>query len=164
MHDLHSNAEAQAMYAIIKTGGKQYRVAEGQTLKVEKIPTAPGEQAYFEEVLMVSTPEELHIGNPLVKDAKVEAEVIDHVRGPKIKILKFRRRKHHMKRMGHRQDYTEVKVSGILIGENRLQAPEEKKIKAASKTKKQAKPKSEKSVKKKPIAKKQSSKKAVKKK
>ncbi|MBE0505398.1 MAG: 50S ribosomal protein L21 [Marinospirillum sp.] len=101
------------MYAVIKTGGKQYRVKEGQTLKLEKLEVATGEAVEFNEVLLISDGETINVGAPLVAGAKVTAEVIDHGRGDKIRIIKFRRRKHHMKRQGHRQWYTEVKITGI---------------------------------------------------
>jgi large subunit ribosomal protein L21 len=101
------------MYAVIKTGGKQYRVKEGQTLKLEKLEVATGEAVEFNEVLLISDGEKINVGAPLVAGAKVTAEVIDHGRGDKIRIIKFRRRKHHMKRQGHRQWYTEVKITGI---------------------------------------------------
>ncbi|SFC27690.1 LSU ribosomal protein L21P [Marinospirillum celere] len=101
------------MYAVIKTGGKQYRVQEGQTLKLEKLEVATGETLNFDEVLLVSDGENIKVGAPLVDGAKVTAEVIDHGRGDKVRIIKFRRRKHHMKRQGHRQWYTEVKITGI---------------------------------------------------
>ncbi|SFX54558.1 50S ribosomal protein L21 [Marinospirillum alkaliphilum] len=101
------------MYAVIKTGGKQYRVQEGQTLKLEKLEVATGEPVEFNEVLLVSDGENIKVGAPVVAGAKVTAEVVDHGRGDKIRIIKFRRRKHHMKRQGHRQWYTEVKITGI---------------------------------------------------
>jgi len=101
------------MYAVIKSGGKQYRVKEGQTLKLEKLEVATGESINFDEVLLTSDGEKINIGAPLVAGAKVTAEVIDHGRGDKVSIIKFRRRKHHMKRQGHRQWYTEVKITGI---------------------------------------------------
>lgn len=101
------------MYAIIKTGGKQYRVSEGQTLRVEKLVADQGAKVEFGEVLMVANGDKINVGAPLIKGAKVSAEVVEHGRGKKIKIIKFRRRKHHEKRMGHRQDYTAVKITGI---------------------------------------------------
>ncbi|WP_027848168.1 50S ribosomal protein L21 [Marinospirillum minutulum] len=101
------------MYAVIKSGGKQYRVKEGQTLKLEKLEVATGETINFDEVLLTSDGENIQVGAPLVAGAKVTAEVIDHGRGDKVTIIKFRRRKHHMKRQGHRQWYTEVKITGI---------------------------------------------------
>ena len=101
------------MYAIIKTGGKQYRVTEGQTLKVESLDLEQGNQINFEEILMVGQGDNVQIGSPFLQNATVKAEVVDHGRGEKIKIIKFRRRKHHMKHMGHRQDYTKVKILSI---------------------------------------------------
>lgn len=101
------------MYAVIKSGGKQHRVVEGETLKLEKIEVATGETINFDEVLMVANGDDIKIGEPLVAGAKVTAEVVSHGRGEKVTIIKFRRRKHHMKRQGHRQWYTEVKITGI---------------------------------------------------
>ncbi len=101
------------MYAVIKTGGKQYRVQEGQTLKVEKLEVATGEKLKIEEVLLIGNGDEVTIGEPLIKGAKVTAEIVAHGRHKKIKILKFKRRKHHMKQMGHRQWYTELKITSI---------------------------------------------------
>lgn len=101
------------MYAIIKTGGKQYRVCEGQLLKVERLTAEEGQSVDFKEVLMVANGDDIKIGSPLLEKAKVTAEVVSHGRDKKIKILKFKRRKHHMKRMGHRQDFTQVKITDI---------------------------------------------------
>ncbi|MEO9654322.1 MAG: 50S ribosomal protein L21 [Marinomonas sp.] len=101
------------MFAVIKTGGKQYRVEEGQTLKVEKLAVEEGGVIEFNDVLLVSNGDDVKVGAPVVEGAKVTAEVVSHGRGDKVKILKFRRRKHSMKRMGHRQWFTEVKVTGI---------------------------------------------------
>ena len=122
------------MYAIIQTGGKQYRVAEGQTLKIEKLPVEAGKEVKFTEVLMVADGETRHIGTPLVANAKVIAEVVGQARGPKVDIIKLKRRKHHIKHMGHRQDYTAVKISGILLGETKV-APVVKAAKPAKKIK-----------------------------
>ncbi|THB67831.1 MAG: 50S ribosomal protein L21 [Gammaproteobacteria bacterium] len=104
------------MYAVIKTGGKQYRVAEGDTLKVEKLNVEEGGTVDFDQVLMVADGDNLQIGAPLVEGGKVTATVEEHGRGKKVEILKFKRRKHHMKRMGHRQSYTKIKVTGIQVG------------------------------------------------
>lgn len=104
------------MHAIIKTGGKQYRVAEGQTLKIESLPVNPGDSIELGEVLLISDDAGLVIGNPHVVGAKVLANVVSHGRGPKIRIVKFRRRKHHRKQMGHRQNYTEVEIKSIVKG------------------------------------------------
>lgn len=101
------------MYAVIKTGGKQYRVTEGETLKVEKLDVVAGESLDISDVLLIANGEELKVGAPLIEGARVTAEVVSHGRGPKIKIIKFKRRKHHRKQMGHRQWFTELKITGI---------------------------------------------------
>ena len=101
------------MYAVIKTGGKQYRVSQGDTLRVEKLDAGAGDSVDFDEVLMVGEGADVRIGTPLVDGGLVTATVKSHGRGKKVEIIKFRRRKHHMKRMGHRQDYTEVEITGI---------------------------------------------------
>ncbi|WP_027707083.1 50S ribosomal protein L21 [Zooshikella ganghwensis] len=101
------------MYAVIVSGGKQYKVAEGDTLKLEKLEVATGEAVEFDKVLLVANGEEIKIGAPQVEGAKVSAEVVAHGRGKKVQIVKFRRRKHHRKQMGHRQWYTQVKITGI---------------------------------------------------
>lgn len=101
------------MYAVIVSGGKQHRVKEGETLKLEKIEVATGETIEFDQVLMVGEGESVKIGAPVVEGAKVTAEVIAQGRHKKVKIIKFRRRKHSMTQMGHRQWFTEVKVTGI---------------------------------------------------
>ncbi|MEH6912310.1 MAG: 50S ribosomal protein L21 [Oceanicoccus sp.] len=101
------------MYAVIESGGKQHRVIEGETLKLEKIEVATGESIEFDKVLMVGEGEGVKIGAPYVDGGKVTAEVIAQGRHKKIKIMKFRRRKHSMKQAGHRQWYTEVKITGI---------------------------------------------------
>jgi large subunit ribosomal protein L21 len=100
------------MYAVIESGGKQHRVIEGETLKLEKIEVATGETIEFDKVLMVGG-DEIKVGTPLVAGSKVSAEVISHGRHKKIKIIKFNRRKHFRKETGHRQWYTEVKITGI---------------------------------------------------
>ena len=101
------------MYAVIAAGGKQHRVEEGEVLRLEKIEVATGEKVDFDEVLLVADGDKINIGQPLVKGAKVMAEVVSHGRADKVTIIKFRRRKHSMKRQGHRQWYTEVKITGI---------------------------------------------------
>jgi large subunit ribosomal protein L21 len=101
------------MYAVIESGGKQHRVAEGETLKLEKIEAATGDAIEFDKVLMVGEGEGVKIGTPLVEGSKVTAEVVSHGRHDKIKIIKFNRRKHHRKETGHRQWFTEVKITGI---------------------------------------------------
>ena len=104
------------MFAVIVSGGKQYRVQEGQTLKVEKLAVEAGAAVDFDRVLLVSNGDDVKVGAPVVEGAKVSAEVVSHGRGDKVTIVKFRRRKHHMKRAGHRQNYTEVKITGISAG------------------------------------------------
>lgn len=101
------------MYAVIESGGKQHRVKEGETLKLEKIEIATGETVEFDKVLLIGEGEGVNIGAPYVKGGKVTAEVIAQGRHKKIKIMKFRRRKHSMKQAGHRQWFTEVKITAI---------------------------------------------------
>ena len=101
------------MYAVIVTGGKQYKVAEGEFLKIEKLDVATGESVAFDKVLLVGNGDNVQIGAPVVAGAKVTAEVIAQGRHDKVTIIKFRRRKHHMKRQGHRQWFTEIKITGI---------------------------------------------------
>lgn len=101
------------MYAVIISGGKQHRVQEGEVLRLELLEGATGTTIEFDQVLMVAKDGDLKIGQPLVAGAKVTAEIVDHGRHDKVRILKFRRRKHHMKRQGHRQWFTEVKITGI---------------------------------------------------
>ena len=105
---------AKTMYAVIKSGGKQHRITIGETLKLEKIEAATGESIQFDDVLLVADGESFTIGSPLVSGDAVVADVISHGRGDKVRIIKFRRRKHSMKRQGHRQWYTEVKFTDIL--------------------------------------------------
>ena len=101
------------MYAVIKTGGKKYRVAQGDTLKVEKLDAGEGDSVEFDQVLMVGEGADVKIGTPYIDASRVTATVKGHGRGDKVEIIKFRRRKHHMKRAGHRQDYTELEITGI---------------------------------------------------
>lgn len=104
------------MYAVIQTGGKQYRVTEGQVLRVEKLPEEAGKSVDFKEVLMVADGDNVRFGAPLLEGAKVTAEVMSQGRAKKVEILKFKRRKHHMKRQGHRQYFTELKIKSIKQG------------------------------------------------
>ncbi|MDH5824163.1 50S ribosomal protein L21 [Luteimonas sp. RD2P54] len=104
------------MYAVIVTGGKQYRVMEGETIRVEKLETEAGKQIKFDQILMLGDGEGVKLGDAL-KGATVSATVKSHGRADKVRIIKFRRRKHHMKRMGHRQHYTEIEITGISGGE-----------------------------------------------
>lgn len=101
------------MYAVIVSGGKQHRVVEGETLRLEKLDVATGETVDFDKVLMVGEGENVKVGAPYVDGGKVSAEVVSHGRGDKVRIIKFRRRKHSRKQQGHRQWYTEVKITGI---------------------------------------------------
>ena len=95
------------MYAVIKSGGKQHRVVEGERLKVELLNVEPGQTVTFDDVLMVVNGDSIQIGTPIVTGAKVTAEVLDHGRHDKVRIVKFRRRKHYRRQAGHRQYYTE---------------------------------------------------------
>ncbi|WP_353152210.1 50S ribosomal protein L21 [Pollutimonas bauzanensis] len=101
------------MYAVIKTGGKQYRVAAGQKLKIEQIPADIGQEITLDQVLSVGEGEQLQIGTPLVAGALVTATVLAQGRHDKVKIFKMRRRKHYQKRQGHRQNYTELQIVAI---------------------------------------------------
>jgi large subunit ribosomal protein L21 len=101
------------MYAVIKTGGKQYRVEAGEKIKVEQIPADVGAEISLDQVLMVGAGESVKVGNPLVSGATVTAKVISQGRHPKLKIFKLRRRKHYQKHQGHRQNYTELEISSI---------------------------------------------------
>ncbi len=101
------------MYAVIESGGKQHRVIEGETLKLEKIEAATGDTVEFDRVLMIGGGDEPKIGTPVVEGGKVTGEVVAHGRHKKIKIVKFNRRKHYRRETGHRQWYTEVKITGI---------------------------------------------------
>ncbi len=101
------------MYAVIQSGGKQHRVAEGDVVRLEKLDLETGAAVDFDKVLMVANGEDVKVGAPYVDGSKVTAEVVAHGRGKKVKIVKFRRRKHSRKQMGHRQWFTEVKITGI---------------------------------------------------
>ena len=100
-------------YAIFESGGKQHRVVVGETLKLEKIEFATGGTVEFNKVYLVADGADIKIGAPVVEGATVTAEVVSHGRADKVKIIKFRRRKHHLKRQGHRQWFTEVKITAI---------------------------------------------------
>jgi large subunit ribosomal protein L21 len=101
------------MYAVIQTGGKQYRVEQGMSLKIEKLELGAGDNIEFDQVLMYQSGDAVKVGVPYIDGAKVTAKVLSQGRHKKIKIIKFRRRKHHMKHMGHRQYFTEVQITGI---------------------------------------------------
>jgi large subunit ribosomal protein L21 len=101
------------MYAVVKTGGKQYRVSAGEKLKVEQIPADIGAEIVLDQVLLVSNGDNLTMGAPVVSGASVTAKVLAHGRGEKVRIFKMRRRKHYRKSQGHRQNYTEIEIVGI---------------------------------------------------
>lgn len=101
------------MYAVIKTGGKQYRVAQGETLKIESIAGDVGSAIVLDKVLAVGSGDKLNVGKPLVSGASVKATIVSHGRGDKVKIFKMKRRKHYQKHQGHRQNYTEIRIDGI---------------------------------------------------
>ena len=101
------------MYALIKTGGKQFKVAAGEKIKVEQIPADVGSEITIDQVFMVGEGESVKIGTPVVSGASVTATVVSHGRHDKIKIFKMRRRKHYQKHQGHRQNYTELRIEAI---------------------------------------------------
>ena|ERR1700741_1106411 len=102
------------MYAVIKSGGKQYRVESGKQVRVEALAADVGSAIAFEEVLLVGSGDSVKVGAPLVSGAQVKATVVAHGRGDKVKIFKLRRRKHYQKSQGHRQNYTEVRIDDIV--------------------------------------------------
>lgn len=104
------------MYAVIKTGGKQYRVAAGDRLNVETLALEPGSDLQFDQVLMVGEGDAVDVGAPFVAGARVTAKVLEHGRGDKVRIVKFKRRKHYKRQMGHRQNYTRVEITGVARG------------------------------------------------
>lgn len=104
------------MYAVIRSGGKQYRVAEGDVLRVEKLEAEAGATIEFDQVLMIGGDDDVRIGTPLVEGGRVAAEVVSQGRGRKIEVVKFKRRKDYQRHYGHRQHYTEVKITGIQAG------------------------------------------------
>ena len=101
------------MYAVVKTGGKQYRVSAGEKLKIEQIPADIGAEIVLDQVLLLADGEAVTLGSPLVGGAAVTARVVSHGRGEKVRIFKMRRRKHYRKTQGHRQNYTEIEIVGI---------------------------------------------------
>ncbi|HEV7715939.1 MAG TPA: 50S ribosomal protein L21 [Steroidobacteraceae bacterium] len=104
------------MYAVIATGGKQYRVTKDATLRVEKLDAEPGATVEFGEVLLMGEGANVKLGAPLLKGSKVTATVVRHGKGDKVVIVKFRRRKHYLRRGTHRQQFTEVKIADFLAG------------------------------------------------
>ena len=101
------------MFAVIESGGKQHRVVEGEVLKLEKLGVAPGESVVFDKVLMVADGDNVSVGKPYVSGSSVTAEVVSEGRHKKVRILKFKRRQDYMRRQGHRQWFTEVRITGI---------------------------------------------------
>ncbi|MCX8664588.1 50S ribosomal protein L21 [Gilliamella sp. B2840] len=101
------------MYAVFQSGGKQHRVSEGQVIRLEKIEVETGAEVVFDKVLMVANGEDIKVGAPFVEGATIKAEIVEHGRGDKVKIVKFRRRKHYRKQQGHRQWFTDVKITAI---------------------------------------------------
>ena len=106
------------MYAVLVTGGKQYRVMKGETLRVEKLEVEEGNEIKFDNVLMLGDGDGVKLGDD-IKGATVTAKVVGHGRADKVRIVKFRRRKHHRKQMGHRQHYTEIEITGIAGGKKK---------------------------------------------
>lgn len=104
------------MYAVFRTGGKQYRAQEGQRLKLERLDAGVGDTVEFDQVLLIADGENTTIGAPFIDGGKVTGTVTSHGRAKKIEVVKFRRRKHHRKQMGHRQYFTEVEITGIQAG------------------------------------------------
>ncbi|OCG20361.1 MULTISPECIES: 50S ribosomal protein L21 [unclassified Gilliamella] len=101
------------MYAVFQSGGKQHRVSEGEVVRLEKIEVETGAEVVFDKVLMVANGEDIKVGAPFVEGATIKAEIVEHGRGDKVKIVKFRRRKHYRKQQGHRQWFTDVKITAI---------------------------------------------------
>jgi len=101
------------MYAVVKTGGKQYRVSAGEKLRIEQIPAEVGQEIVLDQVLVIADGDALKMGTPLLAGAQVKARVLKHGRGDKVHIFKMRRRKHYRKSQGHRQNYTEIEILGI---------------------------------------------------
>ena len=109
------------MYAVFSTGGKQYRATTGDIIKVEKLEAEKGSTIELEHVLMVGEGEDVNVGTPYIEGGKVLAKVVEHGRGEKIKIIKFKRRKHHLKRQGHRQYFTALEITGIVAAESKAE-------------------------------------------
>ena len=104
------------MYAVIQTGGKQYRVAEGETLRVEKLPASPGDKLSFSPLLFADDGGNVQVGKPEISGVKVEAEVVNQGKGDKIVIYKYKRRKSYRRKTGHRQPFTALKIVSIKVG------------------------------------------------
>lgn len=113
------------MRAIIETGGKQFAVAPEDTIRVPTIEARPGDEVRFDRVLYVSD-EDVHVGSPVVEGATVTAEIVKHGRGKKITVFKYKRRKRYRRKQGHRQDFTELRITGISVGDRAVVAPHSK--------------------------------------
>jgi large subunit ribosomal protein L21 len=111
-----SHTEHRNMYAVIATGGKQYRVEKGGVLRIEKLDAAPGSTVEFDEVLLIADGDNVRVGKPRLAGGKVIAQVQKHAKADKVTIVKFRRRKHYLRQGTHRQPYTEVRVTDITAG------------------------------------------------
>lgn len=142
------------MYAIFESGGKQHKVIEGETLRLEKLDAAAGDKVNFDKVLLVNDGKSLNVGAPYVSGGKVTAEVVEQGRGDKIKIIKFQRRKHHEKQMGHRQSFTAVKITKIAVAKKKAAPKKEEAETKAAAPEKAAAPKAKKAPAKKATAKK----------
>ena len=105
------------MYAIIETGGKQYRVREGDVLRIEKLEGEPGQELVFDKILLVGNGEGVRVGTPFLDDVRIRAEILAQRRGRKILVFKFKRRKDYRKKQGHRQDYTGIRIKAIEKGQ-----------------------------------------------
>ena len=101
------------MFAVFESGGKQHRVSEGDVIRLERLSGEPGQSVEFDRVLLVSEGDDVSVGMPYVEGGIVTAEVVEQGRGDKIRVIKFKRRKNYLRRAGHRQDYTEVRITGI---------------------------------------------------
>jgi large subunit ribosomal protein L21 len=108
-----SRKEAAAVYAIIRTGGKQYRVAEGETIRVERLEAAVGSKVTLGDVLLVGDGESVQVGTPLLTAAAVEGTVVEQDRGPKTRVFKYKKRKHYRRTRGHRQTFTAVRIDKV---------------------------------------------------
>ena len=145
------------MYAVFSTGGKQYRASTGDVIKVEKIEAEKGATVELDQVLMIGEGEDVKVGTPYVEGGKVTARVVEHGRGEKVKIVKFKRRKHHMKRQGHRQYFTALEITDIAA--KAAKPAKQAVVEAESAPEKQAAPKAAPKATKKKAAKKTAAKK-----
>jgi large subunit ribosomal protein L21 len=107
--------QEEVMYAVVETGGKQYRVAAGETIEVERLPVAIGEQVTLERVLMVGSDQAVWVGQPLLEGAQVQATVVGHLRGPKVIVFKYRPKKRYRRKAGHRQEITRLRIESIDV-------------------------------------------------